>query len=89
MLIQLEAHLLQPVVMSRSVEVHPLAIALAVISGTIVAGIPGALLAVPFVAFLNTTVRALHAGPEADEEDPDELAHELTADQTSEPGQPD
>ena len=27
--------------------------------------IPGALLAVPFVAFLNTTVRALKRGPES------------------------
>jgi predicted PurR-regulated permease PerM len=58
-LIQLEAHLLQPFIMSRSVEVHPLAIALSVLTGTILAGIPGALLAVPLVAFLNTTVRAL------------------------------
>lgn len=58
-LLQLEAHFLQPVIMSRSVELHPLAIALAVITGTILAGIPGALLAVPFVAFLNSTVAAL------------------------------
>jgi putative heme transporter len=58
-LVQLEAHLLQPVIMSRSVEVHPLAIALSVITGTILAGIVGALLAVPFVAFLNSTVHAL------------------------------
>jgi len=64
-LVQLEAHLLQPVIMSRSVEVHPLAIALAVITGTILAGIPGALIAVPLVAFLNTTVRALRATPVA------------------------
>ncbi|HEY3737063.1 MAG TPA: AI-2E family transporter [Jatrophihabitans sp.] len=64
-LLQLEAHLLQPLIMSRSVAVHPLAIALSVISGTIVAGVPGALLAVPFVAFLNTTIRALKRGPEA------------------------
>lgn len=62
-LLQLEAHLLQPLIMSRSVEIHPLAVALSVISGTIVAGIPGALLAVPFAAFLNTTIRALQAGP--------------------------
>ncbi|MFN2517463.1 MAG: AI-2E family transporter [Jatrophihabitantaceae bacterium] len=62
-LVQLEAHLLQPVIMSRSVEVHPLAIALSVITGTILAGIPGALMAVPLVAFLNTTVRALRAVP--------------------------
>ncbi len=58
-LIQLEAHLLQPLIMSRSVEVHPLAIALSVLTGTILAGIPGALLAVPLVAFLNATVHAL------------------------------
>ncbi len=62
-LIQIEAHLLQPIIMSRSVEVHPLAIALSVLSGTLVAGIPGALLAVPLVAFLNATVHALRATP--------------------------
>ncbi|MEO6884911.1 MAG: AI-2E family transporter, partial [Jatrophihabitantaceae bacterium] len=60
-LIQLEAHLLQPVIMSRSVAVHPLAIAISVISGTLLAGIAGALLAVPFIAFLNSTVRALRS----------------------------
>jgi predicted PurR-regulated permease PerM len=62
-LVQLEAHLLQPWIMSRSVEVHPLAIALAVVTGTILAGIVGALLAVPLVAFLNTTIRALREPP--------------------------
>jgi predicted PurR-regulated permease PerM len=62
-LIQLESHFLQPLIMSRSVEVHPLAIALAVITGTILAGIVGALLAVPFVAFLNSTVHALRDTP--------------------------
>jgi len=64
-LVQLEAHLLQPVIMSRSVELHPLAIALSVLSGTILSGIVGALIAVPLVAFLNTTVRALRAPPTA------------------------
>jgi predicted PurR-regulated permease PerM len=58
-LFQLEAHLLQPVIMSRSVELHPLAIALVVITGTLLAGIAGALVAVPLAAFLNTTIRAL------------------------------
>lgn len=62
-LVQLEAHLLQPVIMSRAVEIHPLAIALSVITGTILAGIPGALIAVPLVAFLNTTMHALRAVP--------------------------
>jgi putative heme transporter len=63
-LVQLEAHFLQPIIMSRSVEVHPLAIALSVLIGTILAGIVGALLAVPFVAFLNSTIHALRAQPE-------------------------
>lgn len=62
-LVQLEAHLLQPLIMSRSVQVHPLAIALSVLSGTLVAGIVGALLAVPFVAFLNSTIHALRDSP--------------------------
>jgi predicted PurR-regulated permease PerM len=62
-LVQLEAHLLQPLIMSRSVEVHPLGIALAVLTGTLLAGIVGALLAVPLVAFLNSTIRALRDEP--------------------------
>jgi putative heme transporter len=71
-LVQIEAHLLQPWIMSRSVEVHPLVIALSVITGTILAGIVGALLAVPLVAFLNTTVHALRSGetPAAAEAEP-------------------
>lgn len=67
-LVQLEAHLLQPLIMSRSVEVHPLAIALSVITGTVLAGIVGALLAVPFVAFLNATVHALRQSPDLPEQ---------------------
>lgn len=58
-LVQLEAHLLQPLIMSRSVDMHPLAVALSVLTGTLLAGIVGALLAVPFVAFLNSTILAL------------------------------
>jgi putative heme transporter len=65
---QLEAHLLQPLIMSRNVKVHPLAIALSVLTGTILAGIPGALLAVPLVAFLNATIHALRAPPPAQAE---------------------
>ena len=62
-LVQLEAHLLQPLIMSRSVEVHPLAIALSVITGTTLYGIVGALLAVPLVAFVNSTIHALRDTP--------------------------
>ena len=62
-LVQVEGHVLQPWIMSRSVEVHPLAIALTVIAGTTLAGIVGALLAVPLVAFLNSTIVALRRPP--------------------------
>jgi predicted PurR-regulated permease PerM len=58
-LFNLEGHLLQPLIMSRAVSVHPLGIALAVVTGTTLGGIPGALITVPLLAFLNTTVRAL------------------------------
>jgi putative heme transporter len=60
-LFQLEGHLLQPLIMSRAVQIHPLAIAVTVLSASAVAGIAGALVGVPFVAFINTVVRALRA----------------------------
>ena len=62
-LVQVEGHLLQPFIMSRSVHVHPLAVVLSVVAGTALRGIPGALIAVPLVAFLNTSIKALSAGP--------------------------
>lgn len=67
-LVQLEGHLLQPLIMSRTVEVHPLAIVLAVLTGAKLAGIVGALLAVPLVAFLNATVHALRRTPDVPDE---------------------
>ena len=59
LLVQAEGHLLQPIIMSRAVHIHPLAVVLAVAVGTTVYGIVGALIAVPLVAFLNAFVRAL------------------------------
>lgn len=47
---QLEGNLLQPVVMSRSVNLHALAILMALTAGTILGGVIGALLAVPIAA---------------------------------------
>lgn len=47
---QIEGHLLQPLVMSRAVNIHPLAVALSVASGTVIAGVVGAVVAVPMVA---------------------------------------
>lgn len=50
---QLEAHVLQPFLLGRAVRVHPLAVILALAIGVTVAGIFGALIAVPFAACLN------------------------------------
>lgn len=68
---QLEAHVLQPVLMGRAVSIHPLAIVLAISTGAVLAGIVGALLAVPLVAFLNSSIRVLVA------DDPEEELEEL------------
>jgi predicted PurR-regulated permease PerM len=59
--LQLEAHVLQPLVMGRAVSIHPLAIVLAISTGAVLAGIIGALLAVPVLAFLNSAIRVLAA----------------------------
>lgn len=58
---QLEAHVLQPLVMGRAVSIHPLAIVLAIATGAVLAGIVGALLSVPLVAVLNSAIRVLAA----------------------------
>ena len=65
-LVQLESHVLQPLIMSRAVEVHPLAVVLAVLAGTKLDGVAGALLAVPLVAVGNTAFKALHGVAEDD-----------------------
>ncbi|NUS72159.1 MAG: AI-2E family transporter [Corynebacteriales bacterium] len=56
---QLEGHVLQPLLMGRAVAIHPLAVLLAISGGLVLAGITGALLAVPLVAAINTSVRYL------------------------------
>jgi putative heme transporter len=72
---QLEAHVLQPLVMGRAVSIHPLAVVLGISAGGVLAGIVGALLAVPMIAFFDRAVRVLIAPTEeaaglGDEEEP-------------------
>ncbi|MDO5502464.1 MAG: AI-2E family transporter [Actinomycetia bacterium] len=50
---QIEGNVLQPVLMGRAVRVHPLGIVLAVAAGIQLAGIIGAVIAVPIAAMLN------------------------------------
>ncbi|MEJ3404643.1 AI-2E family transporter [Rathayibacter sp. YIM 133350] len=59
---QVEGHILQPLVMGTAVKVHPLAVVLVVAAGSLLAGIPGALFAVPFAAVLNVMVRYVSSG---------------------------
>jgi predicted PurR-regulated permease PerM len=66
---QLEAHVLQPFLLGRAVSVHPLAVILAIATGVVIAGIVGALVAVPTAAVLNTIVNHL-AGNDVDPEPP-------------------
>ncbi|MEO7147813.1 MAG: AI-2E family transporter [Terrimesophilobacter sp.] len=59
---QVEGHVLQPLVMGTAVKVHPLAVVFAVAAGGFLAGIAGALFAVPVIATLNAMVRYVAAG---------------------------
>ncbi|MER6992471.1 AI-2E family transporter [Saccharopolyspora hirsuta] len=58
---QLEGHVLQPLLLGHAVRLHPLAVVLSVASGFTAAGVGGAVLAVPLVATANTVVRSLVA----------------------------
>jgi predicted PurR-regulated permease PerM len=71
---QLEGHVLQPLMLGRAVRIHPLAVVLSITVGLVLAGIPGALVAVPLVAMLNTAIRSLMA------RDPDLVEQELASD---------
>ncbi|MEV7520431.1 AI-2E family transporter [Streptomyces sp. NPDC091371] len=62
---QIEGHLLQPFILGRAVRIHPLAVVLAVTTGGAVAGIGGAVVAVPLVAVGNTVVGYLRTHPPA------------------------
>lgn len=71
---QLEGQVLQPLIQGRMVALHPLAIVLAVAAGSTVAGLIGAVIAVPILAVVNVVVRyaaQVIRGPADDE--PDEV----------------
>ncbi|WP_410614417.1 AI-2E family transporter [Amycolatopsis sp. lyj-109] len=63
---QVESHVLQPLLLGRAVRLHPLAVVLALAVGLVTAGIVGALLAVPLVAVFSSGVRSLTARPDPD-----------------------
>jgi predicted PurR-regulated permease PerM len=53
LIMQLEGHVMQPLLMGRAVSVHPLAVVLGIAAGLLVGGIFGALIAVPVIACTN------------------------------------
>jgi predicted PurR-regulated permease PerM len=61
------------------VAVHPLAIIIAIASGVVVAGVVGALIAVPLAACLNGIVRHLASTAREFQSDPEQLPPEPEA----------
>src|SRR6476661_8639387 len=74
LVMQVEGHILQPLLLGRAVRVHPLAVVLSIAAGLLIAGIFGALIAVPTVACANvagTYLSRRHEGPRPPEPRPD------------------
>jgi predicted PurR-regulated permease PerM len=71
-IMQLEGHVLQPLLLGRAVALHPLAVVLVIAAGLVVAGIAGALFAVPLLAVLNSGIRSLRS-PADEHVDPDDV----------------
>ncbi|KOG43993.1 membrane protein [Streptomyces virginiae] len=80
---QIEGHVLQPFILGRAVRVHPLAVVLAVATGGVVAGIGGAVVAVPLVAVANTVIGHLRAN--GGDDDPVQDSPEAVAEERVDP----
>jgi predicted PurR-regulated permease PerM len=59
---QIEAHILQPFLVGRYVQLHPLAVAVSIAGGGLLEGVYGAALAVPFVAVVYAVLHFLATG---------------------------
>ena len=69
---QIEGQVLQPFLMGRFVSMHPLGVIVAIGCGVLVAGVAGALIAVPLAAAINAVVQHLAQRP-PDDPDPDDV----------------
>ena len=79
---QLEGHVLQPLLLGRAVHVHPLAVVLSIAAGLLIGGIFGALIAVPAVACANvagTYLSRRHDGPRPPEPRPERARPAVSA----------
>jgi predicted PurR-regulated permease PerM len=82
LVMQVEGHILQPLLLGRAVRVHPLAVVLSIAAGLLIGGIFGALIAVPIVACANvagTYLSRRHDGPRPPEPKPDRATPAVTA----------
>ena len=61
--IQLEGNLVNPLIMGKAVNIHPLGILVAVTAGTILGGIFGAFIAVPLAAIINNVANDINRPP--------------------------
>ncbi|MDT0164982.1 AI-2E family transporter [Actinotalea sp. AC32] len=85
---QFEGHVLTPLVMGKQVSLHPVAVALSVTAGTLVAGILGAVIAVPLVAVAWAVFSRLrHTDPPTDFDGEPEPEPETEPGPTSESGE--
>jgi predicted PurR-regulated permease PerM len=73
---QIEGHVLQPFLMGRFVSLHPLGVIVAIGCGVLVAGIAGALVAVPLAAAGNAVAQHLASYTEVGDDDPDDALDE-------------
>ena len=69
---QIEGHVLQPFLMGRFVSLHPLGVIVAIGCGVLVAGVAGALIAVPLAAAGNAVAQHLASYTDLGEDEPDE-----------------
>ena len=73
---QIEGHVLQPFLMGRFVSLHPLGVIVAIGCGVLVAGIAGALVAVPLAAAGNAVAQHLATYTDIGDDDPDDALDE-------------
>jgi predicted PurR-regulated permease PerM len=87
---QIEGHLLQPLIMAKQVSLHPVVVAVTVVSGMLLGGVIGAIVAVPIVAVIWSvfaTLRARQAGAADPDQDPETLTQPVTEPGAADPDQ--
>jgi predicted PurR-regulated permease PerM len=82
---QIEGHVLQPFLMGRFVSLHPLGVIVAIGCGVLVAGVAGALIAVPLAAAGNAVAQHLAHYTDIGEDEPDDALDEDLAPDGSPP----